>query len=570
MTVQWLRYIENGGGMSNGETPIAFLSYVWEDDEHEGGKIGQFRDQLSREVRMQTGEEFPIFQDRRDLKWGENWQARIEDAIDAVTFLIPVITPGFFKSEACRDELGRFLKREKTLGRKDLILPLYYVDSDELEKPEMRAADPLAQAISEHQYADWRKLRFKQFSNLQVKERLARMGSSIRDALHRTAIDPPADPIKTELPKNGGRREPPLHVVDALHPGGFARISQAIQGAQAGDRILVKPGLYQESLLIDKTLEIIGDGKEGDVVVQTRASHVIQFQATFGRIANLTVRQLGGKYYGIDIAQGQLKLEDCEITSQGLSSIAVHHGADPWVRRNRIHRSSHDGILIYAEGKGTFEGNQIHENSLSGIRISEKSDPIVRNNRIYSNSEDGICITNNGKGRIEDNEIYENKKRGVFVSEAQEGELVLVRNSIYRNEHSGILLTDKSIYYLEANKISGNGDVGISIVYGANGTLRKNRIYEGKGGGVAITNGAKCEMEENIINNNAHSGVYIAFTGSVVAHKNEINNNRHCAVYVAKQGEGIFEDNDLRGNRKGSLCVEPDCTQNVTRARNVE
>ena len=37
--------------------------------------------------------------------------------------------------------------------------------------------------------------------------------------------------------------------------------------------------------------------KKATSSVQTMASHVIQFQATLGRIVNVTVRQLGGKYY---------------------------------------------------------------------------------------------------------------------------------------------------------------------------------------------------------------------------------------------------------------------------------
>jgi hypothetical protein len=66
--------------------PIAFLSYVRADDEHEGGRLSQFRELLGREVRMQTGEEFPIFQDRNDIKWGQNWKQRLDDSLDAVTF----------------------------------------------------------------------------------------------------------------------------------------------------------------------------------------------------------------------------------------------------------------------------------------------------------------------------------------------------------------------------------------------------------------------------------------------------------------------------------------------------
>ena len=105
--------------------PKAFMSYVNLDDQHENGLITQFREHLSRAVRMQTGEAFEIFQDRKDIAWGQQWQERINGSLDATTFLLPIITPAFFRSDACREELERFLKREEELQRGDLILPIY-------------------------------------------------------------------------------------------------------------------------------------------------------------------------------------------------------------------------------------------------------------------------------------------------------------------------------------------------------------------------------------------------------------------------------------------------------------
>lgn len=62
---------------------------------------------------MQTGEDFMIFQDRKDILWGERRRSRISQSIDATTLLIAVITPAFFKSDVCREELEQFLLREK-------------------------------------------------------------------------------------------------------------------------------------------------------------------------------------------------------------------------------------------------------------------------------------------------------------------------------------------------------------------------------------------------------------------------------------------------------------------------
>lgn len=174
--------------------PMAFLSYVNADDEHEGGRLGQFREMLSGEVRMLTGRPFPIFQDRADLKWGQNWQQRIDQSLDGATFLIPVITPGFFFSEACRDELSRFLKREEALGRSDLVLPLYYVDCPALNDATKRAADALVQAINAHQYADWRELRFEPFTSPVLHRKMYQLAVQIRDALD-SAVREPSPPF---------------------------------------------------------------------------------------------------------------------------------------------------------------------------------------------------------------------------------------------------------------------------------------------------------------------------------------------------------------------------------------
>lgn len=138
-------------------TPAAFLSYVRTDDEHDGGAISRIRAQLAEEVRMQTGEEFLIFQDREDILWGVRWRDRIERSIDTTIVLIAVITPSYLRSAACREEVERFLQREKQLGRNDLILPLYYVDTPALQDSQ----DNVARELASRQYVDWRPLRFE-------------------------------------------------------------------------------------------------------------------------------------------------------------------------------------------------------------------------------------------------------------------------------------------------------------------------------------------------------------------------------------------------------------------------
>lgn len=173
--------------------PAAFMSYARFDDLHDDGQLTQFRERLSAEVRVQTGEEFLIFQDRNDIVWGQNWQKRIDQTLDSVTLLLVIITPGFFRSRACRSEVERFLARERELGRDDLILPVYYVSAPELEDPTRREADELARVLALRQYVDWRELRFRPFASPVVRRAIAQLATRMRDSFWRFPADKTVD-----------------------------------------------------------------------------------------------------------------------------------------------------------------------------------------------------------------------------------------------------------------------------------------------------------------------------------------------------------------------------------------
>lgn len=116
-----------------------------------------------------------------------------------MTLLLVIITPGFFRSSACRSEVERFLARERELGRDDLILPLYYVSTRELDDPERRDADELARVLSSRQFADWRELRFEPLTSPKARRAVAQLATRMRDTFWRSAADVPRFPREQRL-----------------------------------------------------------------------------------------------------------------------------------------------------------------------------------------------------------------------------------------------------------------------------------------------------------------------------------------------------------------------------------
>ena len=561
------------------DQPAAFMSYVRFNDRHDDGQLTQFRERLSAEVRVQTGEEFPIFQDRNDIAWGQAWQQRIDQVLDAVTLLVVIITPGFFRSPACRAEVEHFLDRERQLGRQDLILPVYYVSTPELDDPALKEKDELTKILASRQLADWRELRFEPFTSPVVRKAIAELAIRMRDPFWRSK-----DAIKNRRPRRSkenaslsipvepvhvagvaAKTEPPTHVVDPYERGDFSTLRAAVKAAQPGDRILVRPGLYQGGLVIAKPLEIIGDGPVADIEIQGRGADAIRFKANIGRISNLTLRQVGGEgiWYGIDITQGRLELEGCDISSENSMCVGIRGGADPRLRRNRIHGGRSAGVYIDDDALGTLEDNEITGNDAQGVVIEDGGNPTLRRNQIRDNKLAAVYVGDGGSGTLEDNEITGNSAQGVAIMSG--GDPTLRRNQI-RDNKLGVYVGDGGSGTLEDNEITGNSTRGVLIVSG-DPTLRRNQIRDNKLGGVYVRDGGSGTLEDNEITGNSTQGVAIVSGGDPTLRRNQIRDNKASGVLIHQGGLGTLEDNEITGNQFGVRITGNDSSPSLRRNR---
>jgi formylglycine-generating enzyme required for sulfatase activity len=190
--------------------PDAFLSYTRFDDRHDGGAISAFCRRLASAVQAVTGAPFEIFQDVEGIGIGEHWPGKLDRILDEARFFIPILTPSYFTSGPCRDELAKFLRAEAERGRNDLVLPIYYIECDVLEEKNLRSADPLAGTIHERQRQDWRELRFEPFDVGNVRRALERLAREIVRARRRpTPALPQPQPAANSPRQTTGPAEPP-------------------------------------------------------------------------------------------------------------------------------------------------------------------------------------------------------------------------------------------------------------------------------------------------------------------------------------------------------------------------
>jgi len=317
--------------------------------------------------------------------------------------------------------------------------------------------------------------------------------------------------------------EIPSIVVDQMGRGDYTTISQAIAAAVSGSKITIRKGVYNEGIVIDKALEIVGEGNLGDVVIRAKGVNAILFKAVSGIVSNIMIKQnSGGNLYCVSILEGCLELKGCDITSDSSACIGVRNDAYPKLTGNKIHSSKQSGIFIYGDAEGQIEGNDIYGNTLSGIEIKDNANPTISNNKIHDGKASGIYIHGDAEGQIEGNDIYGNK-------------------------FSGITIKDN-----------------------ANPTISNNKIHDGKMAGILINTTIKGIIEENQIYGNSRAGIEIREGGSPIVRKNIINNNRYSAIWIHDNAGGTFENNDLIGNKMDAWDISKDSESRVIKSGNIE
>ncbi|GAM19223.1 hypothetical protein SAMD00019534_023980 [Acytostelium subglobosum LB1] len=388
----------------------------------------------------------------------------------------------------------------------------------------------------------------------------------------------------------------------------YSTITEALASLVLGKRetLLLAPGVYKENLVIDKPVDIIGEGRAAtDVLIESSLANTLVISAQYGSINNVAVSQ-SGHWFTIDIEQGGFTISKCDITNHTLSAVKVGKNAAPWitenlihdckeagiavfggegticgnvftgnrygsveivyatakpiVKMNRIYRNKGYGIHVHSQAGGIISENIIEENDSDGISCWGNASPTVVNNRIFNNFEDGIYIHEDGKGVYEHNLIYGQKLDGIRISRSNPQ---ISNNIIHHNQGDGIRLVIRANPIITENHICENRRVGIHIYREGQGIISNNFIYGNMNAGMQVYTRALTIITNNKIVDNTCAGIYVSDYATVEIKSNEISNNGETGVEIYSGSKAlVFQNNIIRKNRETGLAFYQDSMPN--------
>jgi len=345
-------------------------------------------------------------------------------------------------------------------------------------------------------------------------------------------------------------------VVVALDGNGdFLTLTDAIRRAQAGWRLVVRPGIYNEGLVIDKSLEIMGDGALEEIIVRSPISSCLVMRTDAATISNLTLRgqaRAGGAnndgFFAVDIAHGRPLFISCDISSDSLACVAIHNPtAAPVIRNCRIHHGVDSGVFAFDGAQGVIEACDISENANIGIAITGGASTSVHDCHIHHGADAGIVVWNQATTTIEGCDIYANRRANVGISDASVA--TLRRSRIHHGDNTGVFTHRAGRAMLEECNIYAHAEAEVAVTGGGDVRLLNCQLHDGQSHGVFVHDAGRAFLEACDVFRNRASGLHVDANGAAVARSCRINDNGHVAVNCEAGGAVEVEGCDLTQNR---------------------
>jgi parallel beta-helix repeat protein len=469
--------------------PYLFVSYAHEDEEA-----------VRREIQRMEGFGWQVYFDDK-IEVGEEWNEELPEAVAGCACFIAIVSASSLNSRYVRKELQFASMQDR---------PTLSIELEQVDKPATLQwlLDSRQQLFKWQLNDDIYEGRLRTFLNQLPAATSGPTAPAEADTAQRTLlVDPGAGPFKT--------------------------INLALAEAAPGDRVVVRPGIYKESIVIDKKIELYGDGPRGAIMLQAKKSHTVVFRASEGRLQNLTVIQMSSskkKYLSaVWVERGSLAVDESILRSDSGPCVVVGPDASAMIRGNTIHSSSSTGIVVNGSPSVTIQANEFVRN-LAGIELRNQGHASIQGNQIRGDF--GSKLSKQGSGIV-----VHQQSHGIFEM-----------NEIC-NYRLGVEVVGGSSPTVRKNEIHDN-EVGVDLHDGGNGIFKSNKIFNQKESGVRIRQASTGTFEDNTIRYSGANGIDVDAGGSGSFVNNTVHENQAFGIRVGL-GSGTFRGMHLYENKKG-------------------
>jgi len=281
----------------------------------------------------------------------------------------------------------------------------------------------------------------------------------------------------------------------------FNTIQEAIDNASAGDTIRVFAGTYQENVLVNKTVSVIGNGSADTIINGSDSGHVVTISSDWANLSGCHLTASGSGFWdaGVRISADNVTVSNnnCSGNNYGILTVTQRDGR---IHNNTCSGNARDGIMIYNSDFFDIRDNGCSGNRY-GIALLYTESTLAEANDI-SNNERGVSCTNANDDTILKNTIHDNFN-GVYISTSSNE--FIQENDITYNEF-GVNLSEADSQTINGNTIR-NNTIGILFSDSDSNVLEENTITRNGQGFLLMDSSSSNRASGNTFENNTRFGI---------------------------------------------------------------
>jgi predicted Ser/Thr protein kinase len=379
------------------------------------------------------------------------------------------------------------------------------------------------------------------------------LGMAIRDAVNgpsEAALAPPALPPAERRPEqeDTGQRIR----VGKGGKGQCLSLKVALRQARAGTEIVVFPGVYRESVVVDKDVVIVAMGEPGEVVIEGVSGPAMILSARNASLRGLTLRAPEGKE-ALRMTGGASSLEGCLLVGE-VAGALVEEGAAPRFKDCTIACSGPTGLVVADGAQAHLEGGTICGFQGAGIQVAPGAQISLHGVEVGPGRGVGLRVQGRAQAMAEACGFLA-EAGGVEVE--PDGRIQLTRCRLMDSHFAGLLALERSHAVLDGCDLGNNVCSGAHVLAGANVMLRHCRMVGNAGFGVSLMDRGLATLEGCVLQANGGAGLLINHGATVQARGCSFSEGHGMGVDCAEGGQGVLDTCDITGNAGAGVQVEP-------------
>jgi hypothetical protein len=332
-----------------------------------------------------------------------------------------------------------------------------------------------------------------------------------------------------------------LLVVAPDRSGEFTSIRAAIDAAQPGATISVRPGRYEENLVVDRLVTVVAEGGAGTVEVRVTEGSVLVVNAEGVQFKDIDLVCDDQKLAAVDVVRGQAAFDGCRVAGASWATLFARVQGSLALRGCSVTSSAGAGIVVTAPAPSTVEDTEIVDPGSSGVVIAERGSVTLRRSVVTRPGGNGICVNGDATATVEQCEIVAAAKPAMVVEQHATATVtgLVVRDSA----NVDLYVTSDGAVGIAGATFTGAAAQAIHLAGGSAPTLHRCVVSGAGRNAVTVTGSASptftdCRIEGTPVAVTADAQSRTRFDGLVV------RDTTRSAVVV--DGEAVIQLTGLR------------------------